>query len=198
MSSIVLIGPRGSGKTSVGKELVLMLDFPFVDADIEFSQRHGNITDFVNKCGWEEFRKFEAELIVDICARSQNSNIIFAPGGGAVAYNQEEQYRSRNVELLRKFGLIFYLLPYPDLRSSTLILASRMQKDTTSAFLRPSLTGSSDAPNEMLLILEQRHHHYRAAAHHLIYTEEKLPGEVAKDILMIYKSKRAIPEPTPK
>ena len=116
MKSLVLIGPRGSGKTIVGKELAVSLDFPFIDADKEFIDRYGNIDNFVSRHNWKEFRRLETELINGICTRYQNSRIVFAPGGGAVAHDQGEEYRNRNVELLREFGLIFYLLPYPDLR----------------------------------------------------------------------------------
>ena len=187
MKSLVLIGPRGSGKTSVGKELSVISDLSFVDADVEFFQRHGTITDLVNKYGWEEFRRLETELIADICTRYQHSRIVFAPGGGAVAHKQGEQYRNKNVRLLRERGIIFYLLPHPDLRQSAVILTTRVQKDTTSVYVRPSLTGNSHLLSEMLLTLEQRHPLYQATAHYLIYTEGKPLNEVAKDILITYK-----------
>ncbi len=186
MKSLVLIGPRGSGKTSVGKELSVILDFPFVDADVEFFQRHGTITDLVNKYSWGEFRRLETELIADICTRHQHSIIVFATGGGAVAHDQGEWYRNKNAELLREFSLIFYLLPHPDLRQSAIILATRVQRDTTSVYARPSLTGSSDLLSEMLLTLEKRHPLYQATADHLIYTEGKSPNEVARDVLISY------------
>jgi len=69
MVSIVLIGPRGSGKTVVGKELSSILGYPFVDADTEFTQRHGTITDFVKKHNWEKFREAENRLIIDLCRK---------------------------------------------------------------------------------------------------------------------------------
>ncbi|MBS3141245.1 shikimate kinase [Candidatus Woesearchaeota archaeon] len=188
MNSVVLIGARCSGKTSVGRELSSMLNVPFVDADTEFIQANGEIRDFVDKHGWEEFRRAETEIIEDICARYHG--IVFAPGGGAVGHNQGEKYRQRNVELLREFGLVVYLLPYPDLRQSAEILTRRIENDANSVSTRPSLTGNSDSVTEMLLILEQRHSFYLAASHHQIYTGEKLPVEIARDVIRIYKKVR--------
>ena len=143
MTSIVLVGPRGSGKTTVGKKLSLMLDFPFVDTDAEFIQQYGAISDFVDKHCWKEFRRLETELITCICQKYQHAKIVFVPGGGAVAHNQCNQYRQKNVELLSGFGFIVYLLPYQDLRQSAFVLSHRVEKDTTSTYSRPSLTETS-------------------------------------------------------
>lgn len=185
--SIVLTGARGAGKTVVGRELSSLLELPFVDADSEFIERHGSITDFVKSKSWEEFRRLETELIGDICAKYKNKKIVFAPGGGAVAHDQGDQYRDRNVQLLRKFGLVFYLLPSPDMEKSAAILTERIKGDATSTSLRPSLTGDSDPAKEMLSTLKQRTDFYFSAASHITYTGSKKPSEVAKDIAGIYK-----------
>ena len=187
MKSPVLVGPRGSGKTTVGKTVASMLSYPFVDADEEFVRCYGAITNFVHAYGWEAFRKQETELIADICRAYQSNRIVLAPGGGAVAHDNEIQYRNRNVEQLRKFGAVFYLLPYPDLKQSTLVLAARVQNDEASVSSRPPLTACSDASNEMLKILEQRNGLYIIAAHHTLYTGEKLPAEVAREVIAVYE-----------
>ena len=187
MDSVVLIGPRGSGKTAVGKRLSRLLQLPFIDADEEFTRHHGYITDFVSQHGWEEFRRLETELIADIYAQHRYDKVVFATGGEAVSHNQSEQYRTRNVESLSGLGLIFYLLPYPDLGRSAAVLADRVQRSHASAYSRPSLTGNSNLAAEMLSTLEQSYHLYEAAANHVIYGGGRSHNDIAMDIFIIYK-----------
>jgi len=184
---IVLVGPRCSGKTTIGKRLASSLQCPFADADELFVEGYGAISEFVDKHGWEKFRRLETDLIVGVCAEYALKDIIFAPGGGAVAHNQGEDYRKRNVEVLRRFGHIFYLLPYQDLKRSAGILVARMKGDSGSSASRPSLTGDSDLEREMLVTLERRDPLYRAVAGYVIYTEESSQLEVADAILATYR-----------
>ena len=184
MVSIVLIGPRGSGKTVVGKELSSILGYPFVDADAEFTQRHGNITDFVARQGWGDFREAENRLIIDLCRKYGShgpQRIVFAPGGGAVAHDQGEEYRLSNVKQLKDTGIIFYLLPDSDIRKSAAVLTARVQKDSSTASSRPSLSAADD-----LAILLQRNPLYLAASEEVVYTGSKDPKGVAEEIRDTY------------
>jgi len=56
--NIVLIGYRGTGKTSVGQELARRLGRPFHDTDVLVETREGRtIRDMVNQEGWAFFRE---------------------------------------------------------------------------------------------------------------------------------------------
>ena len=165
---VVLIGPRCCGKTSVGKELASRLKVPFVDADERFKEIHGSVEDFVNthktrEEGWREFRKYEAQVLSNLCGEFQ-SGAVLAPGGGAVAHDQGEQYRQENVRALKSFGRVFYLLPSHDLEVSARVLAERQAKDQASKDQRPSLTGEKDPLKEMLELITRRHPLYLQAA----------------------------------
>ncbi len=60
--NIFLTGPRGSGKTSVGRLAAESLGLEFVDADRLFVETHRQeIAALVEKEGWEAFRKRESE-----------------------------------------------------------------------------------------------------------------------------------------
>jgi len=185
--SAILIGPRCCGKTSVGKEAAEILDVPFVDADEIFAEEYGTVNDYVKRNGgvpegWREFRRRETEIINEICALYDDTQIVLTPGGGAVAHDQGEECRKRNVELLSNFGKIFYLLPASDLEQSARILTERMLADQASAGQRPSLTGETDAYKEMLNVVTKRHPLYSAAAHITIYTRDQTVKEIASDI----------------
>ncbi len=51
MDSLIFVGPRGSGKSEVGKTVACRAGLPFVDADTEFVSRYGGISGFVGRNG---------------------------------------------------------------------------------------------------------------------------------------------------
>src|ERR1039457_6250002 len=80
--NIFLIGPMGSGKTAVGKQLARVLNFPFLDSDHEIEQRTGaDIPLIFEREGEAGFPHCEREAIAGLKARER---IVLAPGGGAV------------------------------------------------------------------------------------------------------------------
>lgn len=80
--NIFLIGPMGSGKSAVGKQLARMLDMPFIDSDHEIEARTGvDIPLIFEREGEAGFRRRERELIAELTARSP---IVLATGGGAI------------------------------------------------------------------------------------------------------------------
>lgn len=79
--TIVLVGLMGTGKTSVGRKLAVMLDIPFVDADHEIELAAGcTIEDFFEMYGESEFRKGEEKVIHRLLETSPQ---VLATGGGA-------------------------------------------------------------------------------------------------------------------
>ena len=99
-SSIFLIGPMGSGKTAVGKQLARMLDLDFIDSDVEIEARTGvDIPLIFEKEGEAGFRDREREAIESLTARE---GIVLATGGGAVL-------NSANRENLSQRGCVIYL-----------------------------------------------------------------------------------------
>jgi len=182
-TSIILVGPRCCGKTSVGMDLSDMLKLPFVDADKEFVKEYNDISSFVKEHGWPEFRKKESEIIEKICDEYKSSQIVLTPGGGAVAHDQGEDYRKKNEKILRNFGDILYLLPSANLEESALILTERLKKDINSASSRPPLTKESNEYKAMLQVIQKRHELYSKAAHKTILTGKMSIGEITNYIL---------------
>ncbi|MBW2982488.1 hypothetical protein KY343_06420 [Candidatus Woesearchaeota archaeon] len=186
--SVILVGPRCCGKTQTGLALSEILDIPFVDADEWFVNEHGSVDSYVTKNGglpegWKAFRKAETDIIEGICEEYRGIQIVLTPGGGAVAHDHGEEYRQRNVELLKEFGDIIYLLPLSNLEASSKILHARSQDDKTTAEQRPSLTGKKPY-EDMLVTVTKRHPLYSAAATSgkPFYTGEKNIKEVAQEI----------------
>ncbi len=84
--NIVLIGFRGTGKSTVGKLLANRLKRDFIDTDEYIEKTTGKtIKDIFEKEGEEGFRKTEAETITKL---SKMKNKIIAAGGGVVIYDE--------------------------------------------------------------------------------------------------------------
>jgi len=179
--SIVLVGPRGSGKTVIGKKLSETLNVDFLDADDLFIKVFGEIYDFTETKGWEKFRRYESRIIEKVCS-SYKKQIVFSTGGGSVAHNQGEEYREKNISLLSSFGTVVYLLPSANLEESARILYERTKKDERTEAQRPSLTEKKDPFQEMLEKVKERHRFYIYASHALAYTKGKTIEEVAEEI----------------
>ena len=80
--NLFLIGPMGSGKTAVGRQLARRLGLEFLDADTEIERRTGvDIPYIFEKEGEAGFRHREREVIDELSARP---GTVLATGGGAV------------------------------------------------------------------------------------------------------------------
>lgn len=89
MNRIVLIGPPGSGKSTVGAALAHKLNIKFVDTDLLIEQRVGKeITDIFVVDGEPYFRALELETLTTVLAMD---NVIISLGGGAPVSEQAQQ-----------------------------------------------------------------------------------------------------------
>ena len=96
--NIFLVGPMGSGKSSLGKKLAKSLDKKFIDTDKEIEKKENKtINEIFENNGEKYFREKEKEFLVNI---PNNLNMIIATGGGIVT-NQE------NREKLKENKVIF-------------------------------------------------------------------------------------------
>jgi shikimate kinase len=128
--NIYLIGPRASGKSSVGRALTARLDWNFLDMDEEIVSRSGrSISAIVAAQGWEGFRQEESSLLREIKDREK---LVVATGGGIVE-------REQNREILQKADKVFFLF------GDMAVFKDRLNRDDDQE-MRPSLSdrGSAD------------------------------------------------------
>ncbi len=98
--NIYLIGPMGSGKTAVGRQLAQRTGREFVDSDHEIERRTGvDIPYIFEREGEAGFRDREREVIDSL---TQRNGIVLATGGGVVL---SEQNRKR----LSATGIVVHL-----------------------------------------------------------------------------------------
>lgn len=78
---IVLIGPPGAGKSTVGKSLAKLLNLPFIDSDREIERiTNRKISEIFVEDGEEYFRKIEGETVTSLLRDFQG---VISLGGGA-------------------------------------------------------------------------------------------------------------------
>jgi shikimate kinase len=78
--AVVLVGPMGAGKTSVGRRVARMLGEGFTDTDAVIVDRHGPIDAIFTTSGEDRFRVFEREAVRNALAAGG----VVSLGGGAV------------------------------------------------------------------------------------------------------------------
>jgi shikimate kinase len=99
-ANIYLVGPMGSGKSAVGRQLAERLGLQFVDSDAEIEARTGvDIPYIFEKEGEPGFRAREREVLERLTERD---GVLVATGGGAVL---DPGTRAR----LRSRGCVVYL-----------------------------------------------------------------------------------------
>jgi shikimate kinase len=81
-SNLVLVGPMGAGKTSLGRQLARRLGLAFVDADAQLEEQAGvSVSTLFELEGEAGFRAREQALLLDLL---QGQGRLLATGGGAV------------------------------------------------------------------------------------------------------------------
>ncbi len=78
--AIVLVGPMGVGKSTVGKRLAKELKVPFFDTDIVIAKNHGPIAELFANLGESGFRELEEDAVMSVL----NNQSVIATGGGAI------------------------------------------------------------------------------------------------------------------
>lgn len=90
--NVYLIGPMGSGKTAVGRQLAKLLHLQFHDSDVEVERRTGvDIPYIFEREGEAGFREREREVID---ALTRLPDVIVATGGGAVLLAENREHLS--------------------------------------------------------------------------------------------------------
>ena len=162
--NIVLIGPMGSGKTTVGRRLASELNQDFFDTDHEIIDKTGVNIDYIFDIEGEKgFRERESKILENLC---QMSNIILATGGGIVIL-------PKNRKILKNSGLVVYL-------SSSV---NQLLKRTAKSKTRPLLENSSDRRKTITELLEARDVYYREVASFVVDTTGKKLHEVINIII---------------
>lgn len=165
--NIILVGYRGTGKTTVGQLLAARLGVPFRDADDYVEATAGqSIADIFASEGEVGFRDRESAALAALCAQD---GCVIATGGGAIL-------RESNRRLLRDRGYVAWLTATPE------TVWQRLVTDPLTAARRPNLTARGGL-DEVRALLAAREELYRATADFAVASDTVSPEAVADAIL---------------
>ncbi|MCE9604060.1 MAG: shikimate kinase [Planctomycetia bacterium] len=177
--NLLLIGYRGTGKTTVARHIAERLGWSWLDADVELERRAGKtIAAMFAEDGEEAFRNLESEVLADVLEREQT---IVALGGGVVV-------RERNRDLIRGRPGVVWLQAGPE------TLHARIEADAVTLGRRPNLTLHGGLP-EIAMLLAKREPWYRECAA-LIVDTDAAPPEVAAEEIIARLGLRPVREPS--
>lgn len=170
--NIFLIGPMGSGKTAVGKQLARLLGRAFIDSDQEIERLTGaDIPLIFEREGEAGFRRREREIIAQLCARD---DVVLATGGGAVLDPD-------NRRQLHQRGWVVYL--------ATSVAQQAERAGRTRH--RPLLAGVDPARRlaELMVVREPL---YQEIADFTISTNRRRVGQVSERIIQAWRQSQAL------
>lgn len=159
--NIVLIGMRGSGKSTIGRILAKKLHKSYVETDFLIECQVGKpIEQIVKEKGWGYFREVEKEII---CSVSTMQHTIVASGGGVIESEENMKQLSQNGNIVLLSANIETLL-------------GRIDDDKN----RPSLTGKISMKDDLSSVYKKRKALYEKWADVAIDTKNKTPVQIAK------------------
>ena len=166
--NIFIVGPMGSGKSTVGKIIANELFLNFFDSDEEIETRTGASIDWIFDLEGEDgFRKRESKILEEMV---QQNSIVLSTGGGIIL-------SETNREHLSSRGTVFYLA------TPISVQLERTSKDKDRPLLKNGDPGK---------ILEKLHlareSLYEEVADYIVNTEGKSSQEVSEEIIKLVKS----------
>jgi shikimate kinase len=148
--NIFLVGLMGAGKTTIGRALAKKLNKRFIDSDHEIEARTGASIPLIFEIEGEAgFRQRESEVICDLTSQS---DIVLAPGGGAILQPENREY-------LKTRGTVIYL------RASINSILQRTSHDKNRPLLQ-----TADPRQKLEQLAREREPYYLEVADFVIET----------------------------
>lgn len=163
---VVLVGPPGAGKSTIGRRIASALNLPIVDSDLLIEQSEGKACgEIFSEVGEARFREIEAGCV----ARALATGGVVSLGGGAILTASTRQ-------LLQRHTVVWID-----------VSAEEGIRRTANETSRPVLNADDPAQHYRDL-LATREPFYREVADYRVRTDQRPPQRVVAEILGIIES----------
>ena len=162
MDSVVLIGPPGAGKSTIGKILAQKMQRDFIDTDHLIEETTGKkIADIFLTDGEVEFRRIERDVVL---ASIKKEGYVISLGGGSVLDSEVETALSKMAEVI-----------FLDVSISNAAPRVGFNRE------RPLLLGNPR--QQWISLMEKRRPIYERIATRRISTDNRKAHEVVEELL---------------
>jgi shikimate kinase len=169
LEKIVLIGPPGAGKSSIGRALAKELLLAFIDSDGEIEKSAGKkISEIFVDDGEPHFRALEMEKVKELLQEFEG---VISLGGGAPI----------NSEISQILGLASYPVIFIDVSIAQAATRIGFNKDRPLLLINPR--------QQWMNLMSERRPIYEKLATDTVSSDSKKPHEVAKIIVEKIKAK---------
>jgi shikimate kinase len=163
---VVIVGPPGAGKTTVGAALAERLGVGFRDTDVDVERAAGKpIADIFVDDGEERFREMERAAVA--AALSDHDGVLAVGGGAVLDPATRSDLAGRRV--------VFLDVGLPD-----------AAKRVGLARDRPLLLGNPRA--QLHRLMEERRPLYEEVAAHVVATDGRAPEDVVAELVPLVSS----------
>ena len=157
--TVVLVGPMGAGKTTIGRRVAKMLGVSFTDTDTRIASEHGPIPELFAQHGEAHYRQRESAAVVHALADGG----VISLGGGAVT-------SAGTRELLREHPVVF------------LTVAADAVSERIRSGNRPLLARDQDPVTAWTQFYEQRRAWYEEVATVTVDTSRRPMHRIAEEV----------------
>jgi shikimate kinase len=170
IDNLILIGPMGAGKSSIGKRLAQKLQHPFYETDHQIEVCTGVDLSWVFDLEGEAgFRQRELDVLRQLCMLR---GIVLSTGGGTIELQQSR-------ELIAQSGLVVYL---------QVDFEHQLDRIRRSPVERPVLARYDNEQSALKELARRRDPHYQALADVTFDTSQRVIADIVNDIISAYRS----------
>lgn len=169
--NVILVGPMGAGKSTIGRQLAQLLHYEFIDSDHEIEARTGADIPWIFDVEGEEGFRHREETVID--ELTQRDGIVLATGGGAVT-------REANRRVVSARGIVVYL------KTSIEQQLQRTAKDRKRPLLQ-----NADPKQVLTNLMQTREPLYLEVADHVVDTDASNIKDVATQIAELITNRGA-------
>lgn len=169
IKKVVLIGPPGAGKSTIGKALAKEMATAFIDSDSEIEKMSGKkISDIFVEEGEAAFRKTEVEVVTQILDTFEG---VIALGGGAPI----------NIQIQQVLTGVEYPIIFIDVSITQAAHRIGFNKERPLLLINPR--------QQWMNLMSERRPVYEKLASDTFLSDSKKPHEMAKAISDKLKAK---------